>query len=151
MAMSATEPAWSVVVPHHPRGAGQARTHMAARLSSLVRPELLTDALAVAAELVGNAVRHANALPGDVIRVTWQVRFVAGAETVAVRVTDGGAATAPSVRRADSDAVDGRGLSIVAALADDWGVETDGAGQSVWADISWPSARRTTTGLAVGD
>jgi hypothetical protein len=35
----------------------------------------------------------------------------------------------------DADAVDGRGLRIVVALADHWGVERDGLGQTVWAQL----------------
>lgn len=151
MSPSANVRAWNVVVPHHPRGAGEARGRIAARLAPLVRPELLTDALSVAAELVGNAVRHANALPGNVIRVAWRLRLAPGTETVEVRVTDGGATTEPSVRPPDTDSTDGRGLSIVAALADDWGVDRDGGGQSVWAEITWPSERRTTTAAGVAD
>jgi len=34
------------------------------------------------------------------------------------------------------EAVDGRGLAIVSALADRWGVDRDGLGQSVWAVLS---------------
>jgi two-component sensor histidine kinase len=139
-----------VVVPHHPSGARQARRRLAAGLGPLVRTELLTDALSVAAELVGNAVRHAAALPGGVIRVAWQVRFGPSVETVLVRVTDGGAHTQPRVQAADADATDGRGLSIVAALADRWGVDHDGDDQSVWAEVTWPSRARTSA-AAVGD
>jgi len=139
MPMSAAERAWCLVVPHHPVGAGQARRRIAAELAALIRPELLSNAIAVLAELVGNAVRHGTALPGDVIRVAWRVRFAAGAEIVDVRVTDGGAATEPCLRDGSLDATDGRGLAIVQALANSWGVEHDGAGQSVWAEVRWPS------------
>ena len=150
MASAASERAWSTVVPHHPSGARQARRCIATGLGPLVRTELLTDALSVAAELVGNAIRHASALPGGVIRVAWQVRLADGVETVHLRVTDGGALTEPRVQPADDDATDGRGLSIVAALANRWGVDHDGGGQSVWADVSWPSRSRSTAAV-VGD
>src|ERR1051326_9148694 len=58
MPMSAAERAWCLVVPHHPAGAGQARHRLAAEFASMIRPELLGNAVAVLAELVGNAVRH---------------------------------------------------------------------------------------------
>ncbi len=90
MALTAAERAWCVVVPHHPRGAGQARSRLAAEIGRVVRPELLADVVSVAAELVGNAVRHATPLPGGVIRVAWLVRLTADMQTVEVRVTDGG-------------------------------------------------------------
>jgi hypothetical protein len=40
------------------------------------------------------------------------------------------------MRTVGPDSLDGRGLTIVAALADRWGVERDGLGQSVWAELS---------------
>ena len=40
----------------------------------VVPPTLLADVIAVLAELVGNAVRHAEPLPGGVIRVAWRLR-----------------------------------------------------------------------------
>jgi hypothetical protein len=40
----------------------------------------------------------------------------------------------PYVRHVDEDAEGGRGLEIVAALADDWGVYPlpDGPGKTIW-------------------
>jgi anti-sigma regulatory factor (Ser/Thr protein kinase) len=143
VALTAAERAWCVVVQHHPRGAGQARSRLAAEIGPVVRSELLADVVSVAAELVGNAVRHATPLPGGVIRVAWLVRLTADTQTVEVRVTDGGASTEPRVRRHDSESTDGRGLSIVAALAEHWGFERDGLGQCVWARITQPSRDRT--------
>lgn len=136
--MAVAERAWCVVVPHHARGAGLARHRLATELAGEVAPGLLSDAIAVTAELVGNAVRHADPLPGGVVRVAWRLRRSPrdGADVVEVRVTDGGAGSLPRVRHAAPDAVDGRGLTIVAALADRWGVERDGLGQSVWAELS---------------
>ena len=147
MALTAAERAWCVVVPHHPRGAGQARNRLAAEIGRVVRPELLADVVSVAAELVGNAVRHATPLPGGVIRVAWLVRLTADTQTVVIRVTDGGAGTEPRVRPHDSDSTDGRGLSIVAALAEHWGFERDGLGQSVWARITHPSRDRAAAAI----
>jgi anti-sigma regulatory factor (Ser/Thr protein kinase) len=135
VASSAAERAWSVAVPHHPRGAGEARTRVAAELRPIVRPELLADAVAVVAELVGNAIRHAAPLPGGVVQVTWRVRYAAGTQIVEVWVTDGGGTGEPRLRHASADAPDGRGLAIVTALADRWGIDRDGPGQSVWAEL----------------
>ncbi|MGH3660081.1 MAG: ATP-binding protein, partial [Micromonosporaceae bacterium] len=47
-----------MVVPHHAAGARLARYRLAAELGDAIRPTLLADAVAVVAELVGNAVRH---------------------------------------------------------------------------------------------
>jgi anti-sigma regulatory factor (Ser/Thr protein kinase) len=106
---------------------------MTSALSGIVPAALLVDAAAVAAELVGNAVRHAAPLPGGVVRVVW--RTVAGGG-VEIRVTDGGAAAAPQICQVTPDSISGRGLTIVEALATRWGVENDGAGgQCVWAEV----------------
>jgi anti-sigma regulatory factor (Ser/Thr protein kinase) len=155
VSMAVAERAWCVVVPHHARGARLARHRLAAELADAVAPSLLADAIAVVAELVGNAVRHASPLPGGVVRVAWRLCPAAGdssgaggeggpdavevtghKDRIEVRVTDGGAAEPPHMRTVGPDSLDGRGLTIVAALADRWGVERDGLGQSVWAELS---------------
>ena len=74
MVTAVAERAWCVVVPHHARGARQARHRIAGELAGAISSELLADAVAVVAELVGNAIRHAEPLPGDVIRVAWRIR-----------------------------------------------------------------------------
>jgi anti-sigma regulatory factor (Ser/Thr protein kinase) len=136
---SADDPSSLIVVEHHPHGARVARQRLAAELAeccALVPPTVAADAVAVGAELLGNAVRHAQPLPGGVIHLTWQLDRSSRLVCVHLRVTDGGSALTPTRRAADPDAVDGRGLAIVAALAVRWGVERNGAGSCVWADIS---------------
>jgi two-component sensor histidine kinase len=125
--------AWCVVVPHQPRGARVARRRLSTALAGSVSRDRLADAMAIAAELVGNAIRHAAPLPGGVIRVAWRLLTGGG---VLIRVTDGGSAKSPQVRPPSIDAVDGRGLAIVSALSTRWGVEHDGLGQCVWAELT---------------
>ncbi|MFI6758130.1 ATP-binding protein [Micromonospora sp. NPDC050417] len=139
------ERSWCVVVPHEASGARTARLRLATELAGVIPAELLADVVAVLAELVGNAVRHADPLPGGVIRVAWRLRNGSGADVVGIRVTDGGAATSPRVRPLGLDADDGRGLHIVTALATEWGVERDGLGQSVWAELAVPADHRLVT------
>ncbi|MGR6322766.1 ATP-binding protein [Micromonospora soli] len=132
-----------MVVPHHATGARLARHRLADELAGVVSPALLADLVAVLAELVGNAVRHADPLPGGVVRVAWRLRAdPAGGQTVQLRVTDGGSASGPLMRPPNPDAVDGRGLHIVSGLASRWGVERDGLGQSVWAEFDPAAAPR---------
>lgn len=135
MATAARERAWCVVVPHHPAGARLARHRLADELGEVVPPALLADLIAVLAELVGNAVRHARPLPGGVVRVAWRLRPSLEGPRIQLRVTDGGAVGGPRLRTASPDAADGRGLHIVAGLATRWGVERDGMGQRVWAEF----------------
>lgn len=135
MATGSAERSWCVVVPHHATGARLARHRLADELADVVPPALLADLVAVLAELVGNAVRHADPLPGGVVRVAWRLRFSGDGQTAQLRVTDGGSASSPLIRPSDPDSADGRGLHIVSGLASRWGVERDGLGQSVWAEF----------------
>jgi len=162
--MAVLERAWSMVVPHHAGGARQARQRLAAELHGLIPPALLADCVAVAAELLGNAVRHGAPLPGGVIRIAcrigvWQPSGVwrpsevsqstgvsqrvqstePGGAVVEVRVSDGGSPFVPTERPAEPDSVDGRGLAIVTALARSWGVERESDGQCVWAELRSPA------------
>ncbi|HZM82789.1 MAG TPA: ATP-binding protein [Candidatus Limnocylindrales bacterium] len=136
MSTAVAESAWCVVVPHHARGARQARHRLTAALTGNIPATLLADVISVAAELIANAVRHAEPLPGGVVRLAWRLRTSDGKRMVEVRVTDGGAISLPRPRAASIDEADGRGLKIVEALADRWGVDKDGLGQSVWAELS---------------
>jgi anti-sigma regulatory factor (Ser/Thr protein kinase) len=133
---AAAERAWCLVVPHHARGARVARQRLATELAGNLPAALLADVVTVVAELVGNAIRHAEPLPGGVVRVAWRLRPGDREQVIEVRVTDGGATGPPTVRTIDLEASDGRGLTIVEALANRWGVERDGLGQSVWAELS---------------
>jgi anti-sigma regulatory factor (Ser/Thr protein kinase) len=132
------EQAWSIVVPHHARGAHVARHRLAAELRGQLPVAVLADTISVVAELVGNAVRHAEPLTGGVIRVAWRIAPADGGVFVEVRVTDGGSARTPVARVVGPDALDGRGLAIVAALARRWGVEREGPGHCVWAELGVP-------------
>lgn len=137
MSMAVRERAWSMVVPHDAGGARRARQQLAAELRDLVPPALLADAVSVVAELLGNAVRHAAPLPGGVMRLTCRA-LIAGDAWIELRVSDGGSELTPTEREAGPDAIDGRGLAIVAALARAWGVEPEADGQCVWAALGVP-------------
>src|SRR3954447_25502350 len=68
------ERSWCVVVPHHATGARLARHRLADELADVVPPTLLPAWVAALAERVGTAVRHADPLPGGVVRVAWRLR-----------------------------------------------------------------------------
>ncbi len=122
----------SVTVRHHPSSAAEVRRELAADLSGYAGgfvPELADDAAAVVTELVGNAIRHARPLDGDVITVEWQ----AYQHGLQIWVTDGGSPQVPTMRWVSPESVHGRGLAIVATLSAHWGVATDERGRCVWA------------------
>lgn len=138
MAVAGQDAAGSVEVTHNARGARVGREWLAVELSGLLPPAMVTDAVVVGAELLGNAVRHAAPLPGGVIRLAWDLAASTAGVQLRLSVTDGGSAATPAVRAVGPDSVDGRGLAIVAALTRRWGVEREPHGQRVWAELGAP-------------
>jgi serine/threonine-protein kinase RsbW len=100
-------------------------------LAAGVHTTVVADAILVATELLSNALRHARALNDDELLVSWEL--VAGA--VSIRVTDGGGLAQPHVRHPAPVETNGRGLSIVETLSEEWGVEQDTATATVWARL----------------
>jgi PAS domain S-box-containing protein len=82
----------------------------------------------LATEMVTNSVKHAGA--NGVIGL----ELTLGGDAVAIAVTDSGPGFEPLPGSPDLDAESGRGLLIVDALADRWGVDT-AAGTRVWAEL----------------
>jgi anti-sigma regulatory factor (Ser/Thr protein kinase) len=96
------------------------------------------DAALIASELVGNAVRHGAPLPSGQLTVSWSL----DADGYQISVTDGGAvesaAAGISARQAGGQDTEGRGLRIVAELADTWGVAAEDGATTVWARARTP-------------
>ena len=88
-----------------------------------VSPAPLADAELLVSELVTNAVRHVEGSP-----VT--VEVIADGEVI-VRVSDNGRED-PTQRDAGPLEESGRGLQIVEAVAQRWGVERRTGSKSVW-------------------
>lgn len=93
----------------------------------------LETAVLLASELVTNAFLHA--------RTEIVVRYLVGPTVVRVEVTDGNTLR-PAAAEAPADAIAGRGLAIVRALASRWGVDPVDDGKCVWFEL--PIADRTT-------
>ena len=103
--------------------------------------DVVSEAAVVVSELLGNAVRHAPALPDGRLLMRWEVQ----GSVVDVEVTDGGGRTPVRPAPASTSATDGRGLCLVGSLAHEWGVLTDQDGcRTVWAAVGGPSRRRHT-------
>jgi anti-sigma regulatory factor (Ser/Thr protein kinase) len=125
-----------VTVRHAPASAGEVRRQLSADLDSAGLPaSVVSDATLVVSELVGNSVRYARPLPGGVLQVDWTIE----ADRIRLRVSDGGGPSVPVRHEAGPEDIRGRGLTIVAALARDWGVEQsrNGAGpmSTVWVEM----------------
>ncbi|MFJ6571944.1 ATP-binding protein [Streptomyces sp. NPDC091292] len=101
---------------------GHARRICAARLRHWRLDSLIDPAVLLTSELVTNALQHGHGDIGlKVVHTTGEVR---------IEVTDGNPAPA-QLTFADDEDVSGRGLFIVAALADTWGVSDNG--RTTWA------------------
>ncbi|MDN3266475.1 ATP-binding protein [Streptomyces sp. MA15] len=125
-----------MAVPHGPAGVGKARRRMRAQLRDGGVPEsVIDDAVLILSELLSNACKHGrplgDSLAGDGdVRAAWRVdprgRLV-------VEVTDGGGPTRPAPATPSVTAHGGRGLNIISALSDDWGVRDEVPGEvTVW-------------------
>nr|WP_239148806.1 ATP-binding protein [Streptomyces sp. SID12501] len=99
-------------------------------------PDSVADSLEwVVTELVTNAVIHGRATRGSRVAVTYHLD--GGRLRVDVRDAASGMPSAGSPTPEDGDESEGgRGLQVVAALADDWGVTPRVIGKSVWAELA---------------
>ncbi|MFG3282702.1 ATP-binding protein [Streptomyces sp. NPDC048111] len=128
-----------MAVPHGPAGVGKARHTMREQLlGSGVSEPVVDDAVLVLSELLSNACRHGRPLgrsdigDGDV-RAAWRIDK---AGRLTVEVTDGGGPTRPVPATPSVTARGGRGLNIISALAQDWGVRDSASGEvTVWVII----------------
>lgn len=98
--------------------------------------DLVAIVLLLASELVTNAVVHGRSevglevdAPGDLLRVS---------------VHDENSRP-PRIEDDDPDALDGRGMQLVDALAEQWGVEQRPIGKAVWFTVrSVPASQRSS-------
>jgi serine/threonine-protein kinase RsbW len=126
-------------VPHAAVSVPRTRRTLVEDLRSRDVPLLVVEeAEIVVAELLGNSVRHAAALPDGMVRVHWQVK----GGVVELDVTDGGGGTAPKPVHPSIYSTSGRGLRIVRSLAHEWGVLDEDRGRTVWVCLGGPSRRR---------
>ncbi|MET8219132.1 ATP-binding protein [Streptomyces hirsutus] len=122
-----------------PRGARLARRLVSHRLDAWGHPyaspanETVT---LIAAELTANAVQHGH-VPGR----DFHLRLAEAEDgTLRVEVTDTRTERRPVAATPAPDGESGRGLLLVDALADDWGVlpRPTGPGKTVWAECAPP-------------
>ncbi|MFF6880208.1 ATP-binding protein [Streptomyces sp. NPDC012474] len=122
----------SLLLSPTPRGARLARLLATEQLRAWGLP--LGPAEQIIAELATNAATHGR-VPGRDFRLTL---YVVGG-TLRIEVTDTRGDRLPHPSRPAPDATTGRGLLVVAALADRWGV-TPGPHprKTVWAEVDVP-------------
>ncbi|WP_217167396.1 ATP-binding protein [Streptomyces sp. AC512_CC834] len=124
-------------LPRHARSVGRARTLFREQAASWELPQDVTDtAELLLSELMTNAYRHAKVPAG---REIW-ARCVVADNRLRITVTDADTAL-PAPATACPEDESGRGLALVATLADDWGVERRecGIGKEVWFEVALTS------------
>jgi anti-sigma regulatory factor (Ser/Thr protein kinase) len=116
-----------IALPRSPSSVGTARRFIATRTAAWSFPAPAADQLVlIGSELVTNAVLHAR----TELTLTLELR----ADRVRISVQDRSRAPA-TLRHYRPDALTGRGLGVVAALSDRWGVSTAPDGKIVWAEL----------------
>lgn len=128
-------------LPGELTAAAQARDWAAATLTARLglASETAETAKLLVSETVTNAVLHTlSGRPGGSVTV----EIHPGPASVRIEVHDaGGAATAPRPVLAAPDAVHGRGLALVAALATEWGPLVHGRVRGVYFTLPTQSPR----------
>jgi serine/threonine-protein kinase RsbW len=88
----------------------------------------------IVAELASNAIRHS---PAGQDEGEFTVTVRTGRGWGRIEISDAGTGEWHAPQGADLDAEYGRGLAIVAALADKLGHDITATGQTVWAEVGW--------------
>ncbi len=110
---------------------------MADRLSTWDVTDAADDLRLAVSELVGNAVLYA--------RTAIDVALAIGEGVIELAVRDHNPHTQqPRSQLADDAATSGRGLMLVDALSDDWGVTERMDGKEVWLRVAAPAGWRDT-------
>src|SRR6202035_2915656 len=115
-------------LPAEPAVVAEARARTVRQLSAWGLNELAFITELLVSELVTNAIRHAQS--------PIQLRLILDG-VLSCEVSDGGS-TAPHLRRADRYDEGGRGLMLVAQLAERWGTRHTRTGKTIWAQQPLP-------------
>ncbi|WP_181448617.1 ATP-binding protein [Nonomuraea aridisoli] len=111
------------LLPSVPAAVGEARSLIRAELVRWGRGHEADDCLVIVSELATNAVRYGGS--------AYALRLEDRGDRLYGEVFDPGEGE-PRPRSPDVESLSGRGLQIVAALADEWGVTAARGGKAVW-------------------
>jgi anti-sigma regulatory factor (Ser/Thr protein kinase) len=118
-----------VTVPPVPRAVSAARDWSRQTVSRWRLGEVADPVGQLVSELVTNSIEHA-----ECVSVTVLLMYAAGMLRLEVRDQDG--AHVPVLRYPAPGDLNGRGLVIVEALSDRWGVRVTDAGKAVWCELA---------------
>ncbi|KUJ67008.1 hypothetical protein ACZ90_31860 [Streptomyces albus subsp. albus] len=121
------------LLPRHARSVGRARALLRVQARVWRVPEEVVDtAVLLLSELMTNACQHTHVPAGRVLKARCSV----AGKRLRVEVSDA-SDEMPRPRTAREYEETGRGLALVAALADDWSTERRGCwtGKTVWFEL----------------
>ena len=108
--------------------------HLTTTSSDLTDTETLADVELIVSEMVTNSVQAAAAAISVVTTLHW--------DHLRIEVMDD-APGWPARRHVSAEDNSGRGLAIIAALTQDWGVTETADGKNVWVMMRLPEGTRT--------
>ena len=118
-------------LPPRPSSVSEARERVAGLLRDADREELVETAVLLTSEVVTNALLHAG--------TDMHIAATLDESGLSVQVRDG-SPHLPSPRRYAATSGTGRGLLMLEAMVDDWGVTRHRDGKTVWFRISGPES-----------
>ncbi|GAA3099501.1 ATP-binding protein [Streptomyces rectiviolaceus] len=123
--------------PRQPRSVGQAREGLRKVLAAWELSRVEDAALLVLSELLSNAVVHGKVPRGREV----ETRYLRMACGVRIEVHDTARELPRPLALPGGEMCSGRGLFLVEAVADRWGVtERTGPGKAVWAEVAVPGS-----------
>ncbi|MGD3106403.1 ATP-binding protein [Streptomyces sp. YGL11-2] len=117
--------------PPRPESIALARNRAARLAGDWGQCELAEDVRLLVSELVTNALVHGR-VRGRHVRV----RLTLTAAVLRIAVTDARGERLPSVGEPGPRVPHGRGLRLVGAFSDRWGVRVLGVGKTVWCELA---------------
>ncbi|MFE1172001.1 ATP-binding protein [Streptomyces sp. NPDC058773] len=115
------------------RSVSAVRRHVTATLTDWKLGGLIEDAVLIASELTTNSIRHTKGT-GDYFELALRRRN----GILVLEVTDSYQWRMPELHKPAPDDLSGRGLFLVDALSENWGVRPRDPGKTVWAHLPVP-------------
>ncbi|WP_127356057.1 ATP-binding protein [Actinacidiphila soli] len=123
---------WGLTCPGFPEEVSRARRWTRDILSHSPHAD---DVALIVSELGANALVHTASGDGT---GTFHITLALSDLVIAISVTDSGSGTAPTIEHPGTDATHGRGLGMVAALADNVEIHGDHHGHTITAELLMP-------------
>jgi len=122
------------VFPGRPEQVAHARRFVARALAGC---SVTGEAILCVSELATNALLHtASGNEGE-----FEVIVQQGRSWIRIAVTDEGSSTTPTPRALDATSEDGRGVGLVALIAERWGQRGNEHGRTVWFELRWDASK----------